>query len=90
MSPAKAKNEGQSLQLREDWEDAKVRIMGEILMDKFTRNADLKEKLLSTGDKYLEESNWWNDTFWGVYKSKGENWLGKILMAVRTDIKNGI
>ena len=51
---------------------------------KFYRNLDIREKLLATGDKYLEEKNFWNDVFWGVdYKKGGENKLGKILMKVR-------
>lgn len=88
MSPSKSKREGYLVQLRPDWEDVKVQVMGEIVKDKFTRNEDLKQLLLSTDDKFLEESNWWQDIFWGVCKGKGENWLGRILMAVRTDLKN--
>ena len=33
--------------------------MYEIVQAKFTQNPDLKEKLLATGDEYLEEGNTW-------------------------------
>ena len=57
-----------------------------IVLDKFTRNPYLAEMLVETGDRYLEESNHWNDTCWGVCDGIGTNWLGKILMDVRTII----
>ena len=44
--------------------------------------------LLDTGDKFIEETNWWKDQFWGVYNGVGENNLGKILMRIREEIKN--
>ena len=50
---------------------------------------DLQEKLLATGDAYLEEGNYWNDTTWGVCNGVGENRLGKILMQVRDEIRRG-
>ena len=58
--------------------------MYQILLDKFTRNIELKNKLKATGTKYIEETNHWKDTYWGVdYKIGGENNLGKILMLIR-------
>jgi predicted NAD-dependent protein-ADP-ribosyltransferase YbiA (DUF1768 family) len=50
------------------------------------RNSDLKEKLLETGDRYLEETNHWKDTTWGVdyISNEGANHLGVILMDVRS------
>ena len=44
--------------------------------------------LMETDDHELIEGNWWNDTFWGVYKGKGENNLGKLLMEIRQRIRN--
>ena len=44
--------------------------------------------LLSTGDKYLEETNHWKDTYYGVCDGVGKNVLGKILMSVRNIIKS--
>lgn len=50
---------------------------------KFYQNKYLAQKLLLTGNFYIEETNYWNDYFWGVCKGQGENNLGKILMDIR-------
>ena len=81
-----AKHLGYKVDLRPDWEEVKVYIMGAILLDKFTRNLGLKKKLLATEDLYLEETNSWQDTFWGVCNNKGKNNLGKLLMIIRERI----
>ena len=47
------------------------------------------KKLLYTGDAELIEGNWWGDTWWGVCNGVGKNWLGKLLMQVREEIRNG-
>lgn len=74
------------LVLREDWEKVKVDIMYELLLKKFS-NRLFKIQLLDTKDKYLEETNYWGDTFWGVSGNKGNNILGKLLMKVRENYK---
>lgn len=81
--PSAAKRLGRSVTLRPDWKEVKVEIMKEIVLDKFTRNVDLMEKLVATRDAVLVEGNYWGDTFWGMCKGKGQNWLGKILMEIR-------
>ncbi len=83
LNPSEAKKRGRSVPLRKDWEDVKVSIMEEIVLAKFEQNDDLREKLLSTGDAYLEEGNNWGDRVWGVVNGQGANNLGKILMRVR-------
>lgn len=89
-SPSEAKAIGREVALRPDWESVKVGIMYAIVLDKFTRNSDLKEGLLSTGRAYLVEGNTWGDRFWGAERVRGqwvgENWLGKCLMAIRETI----
>jgi len=70
----------------EDWEARKYDVMSVILFDKFYRNKDLREKLLETGinHMYLEETNHWEDTYWGVdINLGGKNKLGQILMGIR-------
>jgi hypothetical protein len=64
--------------------------MYRILRAKFTQNKNLRKMLVDTGDAYLEETNYWHDTFWGVYNGIGENNLGKLLMVVRDEINEGI
>jgi ribA/ribD-fused uncharacterized protein len=66
-----------------EWDNRKLLEMLIILKDKFTRNNGLKEKLINTGNKHIEESNYWGDKFWGVCNGVGENRLGKLIMAVR-------
>lgn len=44
---------------------------------------DLAQKLIATGNAYLEEGNQWGDKFWGTVNGNGENMLGKILMKER-------
>ena len=87
--PGEAKKLGQKVTMREDWDQVKISIMKDLVSQKFTNHQDLKENLLATGDSYLEETNTWSDFFWGVCKGKGENHLGKILMEVREELKNG-
>jgi ribA/ribD-fused uncharacterized protein len=86
MSASVSKREGRKTDIREDWDDVKVGIMTDILMDKFLRNKDLRDKLMETGEKYLEETNWWKDKFWGVYQGVGQNYLGLVLMEVRNKL----
>jgi len=86
LDPYIAKKKGRNIKLRSDWEIVKEIIMKEILIDKFTRNLDLKEKLINTGIEYLMEGNDHRDYYWGVYNCKGKNRLGYILMEIRDDI----
>lgn len=87
ITPAESKKLGRSIEVREDWEQVKYGVMYNIVLDKFIRNPKLGDLLINTGDKYLEETNYWNDKIWGVCKGVGTNWLGKILMDVRNEIK---
>jgi hypothetical protein len=87
MSPSESKKFSHSLKTGREWEKTKKGIMYEILVDKYTRNEDLKRKLLETGSKYLEETNYWDDTYWGVYMGKGKNTLGELLMKIRNELK---
>lgn len=88
LKPNDAKRKGRNVILRPDWEKVKDQIMYDIVYDKFTRNKDLKAKLLATGDAELVEGNTWHDTYWGYDFAKkcGKNKLGKILMQVRQEL----
>lgn len=88
IEPGKAKKKGRKIDLREDWEDAKLQIMKEIVKCKFEQNPVLLKRLLETGDEELVEWNNWNDTFWGVCRGRGENHLGIILMEVRKELRD--
>lgn len=81
-----AKRMGSKLELREDWEEVKVGIMKNLVSQKFTNDRKLGDLLIRTEILYLEETNHWNDTFWGVCNGKGKNVLGNILMEVRENL----
>lgn len=72
LTPGQAKNLGQKIELRPDWTEVKDSIMRDLVMQKFTIADVLKKKLLQTGDAFLEEGNWWHDTYWGVCHGKLE------------------
>lgn len=81
-----AKKAGRRVTLRDGWDEMKLRIMEELVRDKFQRSPSLTQRLIDTGDAELTEGNYWNDTFWGVCSGKGENHLGKILMKIRGEV----
>lgn len=86
LDPSKSKQKGRRIELRRDWEQVKDDIMYVICKDKFTRNEDLKQRLLETGKEELIEGNVWNDKYWGMCGGQGKNKLGKILMLIRKEI----
>lgn len=88
MDPSEAKQTGRRIYLRKDWEKVKDNVMYECLKDKFS-NPDLRAKLLATGDEELVEGNTWGDQYWGVCNGVGKNMLGKLLMKIRKEIKDG-
>jgi ribA/ribD-fused uncharacterized protein len=86
FTPSEARKLGRQITIREDWEDAKYHIMYALNDQKF-HIPELKQMLLDTGDMYLEETNTWGDTYWGVCEGIGENNLGRILMHIRNEIR---
>ena len=86
MEPAEAKRVGNEIELRKDWNDVKVFIMTEIVRAKFEQHPDLAERLLATGDAFIEEGNDWGDRIWGTVDGQGSNYMGIILMQVREDL----
>lgn len=83
---AGAKRLGRKLPIRPDWEVVKLDVMLQLVRQKFNRHKYIRNLLLNTGDSELIEGNWWGDTFWGVCRGKGKNWLGKLLMQVRKEL----
>ena len=90
LNPSEAKKKGRHVTLRKDvnWDSVKTTYMYEICLAKFSQNKELKEKLLATGDKHLEEGNTWGDRIWGTVNGVGETRLGKILMKVREELRS--
>ena len=87
MNPTILSYKKQGVKLRQDWEEVKIEIMYEILMEKFSTNQKLKKVLLSTGNSMLVEHTT-RDDFWGDGgDGSGQNMLGKTLVKVRDNLK---
>lgn len=86
-TPGRAKRAGRKVTLRNDWEEIKVDVMHDILKAKFSV-PEMRDTLLLTEKSLLVEGNHWGDTFWGVCKGEGENWLGRLLMKIRRSLWN--
>ena len=89
-TPAEAKHIGQQVTLRINWDEVKKSYMLAVVFDKFWRNKDLRNRLIATSHRYLEETNHWGDRYYGVdYETReGKNVLGRILMDVRAILRN--
>jgi ribA/ribD-fused uncharacterized protein len=91
ISPTQAKKKAKDpsfLVIRDEWDKIRRLAMLEVVSAKFNQNPELKAKLLATGDMELVEYNYWNDRYFGVCRGEGENWLGRILMYVRKELRH--
>lgn len=88
-TPKEAKARGYKVQLRGEWEWVKLDVMRRAVKAKFEQNPALKKRLLATKNEQLQETNTWGDEYWGVDSKTGAglNWLGRILMEVRAQLK---
>jgi hypothetical protein len=59
--------------------------MARLLRAKFA-DARLAAALITTGSAELVEVNTWGDRYWGVCAGRGENHLGRLLMALRGEL----
>lgn len=89
--PGKAKRLAKKYKhlVRPDWEQVNLKIMEDLVRQKFTKFPALKKMLLETGVEHIQEGNKWHDTFYGVDLDTGcgENHLGKIIMKIREELK---
>ncbi len=83
LTGKEAKNQVKFVRPRDNWAQIKTGIMSQLIHQKFLNNKKYRDGLVETYPKYLEETNVWNDTFWGVCDGKGKNVMGKLLMATR-------
>lgn len=90
-SAGEAKQLGNAVDMRQDWEHVKLSVMREALVKKF-EDPILREKLVATGTTPLVEGNTWHDNFWGdclcprCKNKRGYNVLGIMLMELRSII----
>jgi ribA/ribD-fused uncharacterized protein len=84
--------------IKETWDERRLEIMMRGVKAKFVQHPELQKQLLDTGNKTIGEADA-RDSFWGIGTSenteksndpskwKGQNRLGKILMALRDEFK---
>jgi len=82
-----AKKMSKDVELRENWNEIKDKVMYTYVKLKFEQNKHLKEALFTTADAILIEGNYWHDYYWGFCNGKGQNKLGVILMRVREELR---
>jgi ribA/ribD-fused uncharacterized protein len=86
-TPGAAKYLGRFVELRCNWSAVRLLVMRDLLREKFAC-PELADKLTATGACELIEGNYWGDAFWGktdLGNGPGENWLGRLLMQVRSE-----
>ncbi len=90
--PNICKKESKNIEIRADWEEVKLGIMYNLLLQKF-KQEPFRTKLLATGNENIQEGNFWNDKFWGIClksnPNEGENNLGRLIMYIRILLKQG-
>lgn len=82
---------GKRVKVRSDWNEKKLEFMEWGIREKF-KDIKLAEMLLETGDSELIEGNNWHDVYYGKCSchkcnGSGENYLGKILMKIRKELR---
>jgi hypothetical protein len=77
-----AKAKGGKVKKRPNWDRMKVDVMLDVVRSKFSRDANLQQKLLSTKNQHIVEGHT-GDKFWGGKA----NHLGNILMRVREELR---
>ena len=82
ISAKEAKALGKTVPMRANWDKEKFAVMLELLMMKFDNN-ELAFKLIHTQGA-ISHDNYWRDTFWGRYNNKGSDYLGLMLMQIRS------
>lgn len=87
MTSAEAKHAGRG-RGSEAFDRYKIQIMRDALIKKFEHPV-FRKKLLATGNREIQEGNYWGDKFWGICLKTGEgqNNLGKIIMNIRDSIR---
>ncbi len=87
--PGQAKSflKDRGLTERSGWDEMKLAVMEGLVRQKFA-HPKLAAMLLATGDEELIEGTTW-DVFWGVDErtGEGENYLGKIQMKIRAELR---
>ena len=103
QDPLVIKRLGDSIKIPRDndWDKVKLQIMQNIVKEKFTQTSHLKRLLIETGEKSMHLVHATSDRLWGcghnLYSDdikngtwSGKNHMGKILAAVREELKKSV
>lgn len=91
-----AKELGQQVELRPDWDLRRLTVMRRAIAKKFDdHESGLGLWLARTDPWTIVEGNVWHDTFWGAVEVEpgvweGDNWLGTLLMARRSELVSAL
>lgn len=88
-TPREASNIGRRRDLKriDNFRNIKDRVMFEGTLEKFLQNSKIRSKLIETRNNEIKEMTE-KESYWGVGPNlDGENHMGKILMAVREEVK---
>ena len=86
-SPAAARAIGRRITLRPNWDRIRQPKMKLVQFTKYHQHLYLRRRLLDTGERVLVEENHWGDTYWGQCRGQGTNYLGRLLMEVRSELR---
>mgnify|MGYP000184199865 CR=1 FL=1 len=91
IKPGTIKKMSRGILLVRNWDSLKIEVMRECLNQKFNQEP-YKTMLIETGDVFIQEGNFWGDTFWGVDLNTkvGDNRLGKLIMEIREKLKSEV
>lgn len=86
-TPREARDLGQKVKMRPDWDQVKDQVMYECVLAKFLQHPDLRKELMKTDPETLVEDSP-IDYYWGCgADGTGKNMLGKTLMRVRLELR---
>lgn len=77
--PAISQQKGNEVPIVPNWDDIKLAVMYDVVLNKFLQHPDLAIRLMRLEGKHIVEENRHGDTYWGKVNGAGENHLGIIL-----------
>jgi ribA/ribD-fused uncharacterized protein len=86
--PGEVKQASKKITLVSNWNEIKIKIMSLCIDQKYNQEP-YKTLLLNTNNEYIQEGNYWKDTFWGVdlKTNSGQNILGNLIMEKRKELQ---
>ena len=83
--PYDAEKLAEQATIRPDWPAIRIAVMARLLRAKFAQHPQLAETLLATGDGRIEYTSF-GSAYWNAARSKGRNWMGRLLELIRSEI----